>query len=147
MNIILQFTHHILFDMPYCLIRSASTFVARNRNVVPWTLFTSPNKESSNHGGSRSPLPAQSVTKRTSPVAVPVPGRRRQRNESTSSGGSWQMISGTGSLRGTTTANAPIADQLSSLNGRPYGSPSSGNTSVESSTTIIEDEPGNSYAQ
>ena len=70
-----------------------------NGNVVPWSFYPSPNKEGIAHG-SRSPLPPN----RTSPVAVPVPGRLRQRNESSSSGGSWQMISGTGSLRGSTTA-------------------------------------------
>ncbi|XP_069693160.1 phosphatidylinositol-3,5-bisphosphate 3-phosphatase MTMR14 isoform X2 [Periplaneta americana] len=48
--------------------------------------------------GSRSPHPS-----RTSPVAVPVSSRLRQRNDSNSSlsVGSWQMISGTGSLRGS----------------------------------------------
>ncbi|XP_053673307.1 myotubularin-related protein 14 [Anopheles nili] len=45
-------------------------------------------------------------TKRTSPVSVPVASRLRQRQESTSSlsVGSWQMISGTGSLRSTDSA-------------------------------------------
>ncbi|XP_058061640.1 myotubularin-related protein 14 isoform X1 [Anopheles bellator] len=44
--------------------------------------------------------------KRTSPVSVPVASRLRQRQESTSSlsVGSWQMISGTGSLRSTGSA-------------------------------------------
>ncbi|XP_050085260.1 myotubularin-related protein 14 isoform X1 [Anopheles aquasalis] len=44
--------------------------------------------------------------KRTSPVSVPVASRMRQRQESTSSlsVGSWQMISGTGSLRSTGSA-------------------------------------------
>nr|XP_040237665.2 myotubularin-related protein 14 isoform X1 [Anopheles coluzzii] len=43
---------------------------------------------------------------RTSPVSVPVASRLRQRQESTSSlsVGSWQMISGTGSLRSTDSA-------------------------------------------
>uniref|UniRef100_A0A182NC01 Uncharacterized protein n=1 Tax=Anopheles dirus TaxID=7168 RepID=A0A182NC01_9DIPT len=43
----------------------------------------------------------------TSPVSVPVASRLRQRQESTSSlsVGSWQMISGTGSLRSTDSAS------------------------------------------
>nr|XP_033333041.1 myotubularin-related protein 14 [Megalopta genalis]XP_033333042.1 myotubularin-related protein 14 [Megalopta genalis]XP_033333043.1 myotubularin-related protein 14 [Megalopta genalis]XP_033333045.1 myotubularin-related protein 14 [Megalopta genalis]XP_033333046.1 myotubularin-related protein 14 [Megalopta genalis]XP_033333047.1 myotubularin-related protein 14 [Megalopta genalis]XP_033333048.1 myotubularin-related protein 14 [Megalopta genalis] len=108
-----------------------------NGNVVPWTFYPSPNKEGVAHG-SRSPLPPN----RTSPVAVPVPGRLRQRNESSSSGGSWQMISGTGSLRGSTTANAPIADGLTSsgLACRSQCETCTGHGSQESSTTIIEDE-------
>ncbi|XP_076163441.1 egg-derived tyrosine phosphatase isoform X2 [Ptiloglossa arizonensis] len=108
-----------------------------NGNVVSWSFYPSPNKEGIAHG-SRSPLPPN----RTSPVAVPVPGRLRQRNESSSSGGSWQMISGTGSLRGSTTANAPLADGLtsSSLICKPLCETCTGHTSQESSTTIIEDE-------
>ncbi|KAL2722824.1 myotubularin-related protein 14 [Vespula squamosa] len=105
-----------------------------NGNVVQFAFYHSPNKEAH---GSRSPLPPN----RTSPVAVPVPGRLRQRNESSSSGGSWQMISGTGSLRGSTTANAPIADALTSSNLACRNlCETFGHTSQESSTTIIEDE-------
>ncbi|XP_058061641.1 myotubularin-related protein 14 isoform X2 [Anopheles bellator] len=46
------------------------------------------------------------ATNGTSPVSVPVASRLRQRQESTSSlsVGSWQMISGTGSLRSTGSA-------------------------------------------
>uniref|UniRef100_A0A087ZK23 Egg-derived tyrosine phosphatase n=1 Tax=Anopheles darlingi TaxID=43151 RepID=A0A087ZK23_ANODA len=46
------------------------------------------------------------ATNGTSPVSVPVASRMRQRQESTSSlsVGSWQMISGTGSLRSTGSA-------------------------------------------
>ncbi|XP_033197669.1 egg-derived tyrosine phosphatase isoform X1 [Bombus vancouverensis nearcticus] len=114
-----------------------------NGSVVPWSIHTSPNKEGIAHG-SRSPLPPN----RTSPVAVPVPGRLRQRNESSSSGGSWQMISGTGSLRGSTTANAPIIDAMacSSLS-KHFGENYTIHTSQESSTTIIEDEVFASLAQ
>lgn len=108
-----------------------------NGNVVPWSSFyPSPNKEGIAHG-SRSPVPPN----RTSPVAVPVPGRLRQRNESSSSGGSWQMISGTGSLRGSTTANAPsLADGSSGLACRPLCESCAGHASQESSITIIEDD-------
>ncbi|XP_006607759.1 myotubularin-related protein 14 [Apis dorsata] len=114
-----------------------------NGNVVPWSFYPSPNKEGIAHG-SRSPLPHN----RTSPVAVPVPGRLRQRNESSSSGGSWQMISGTGSLRGSTTANAPLTDGLTtSLACKPLCETFTGHTSQESSTTIIEDEVCASSAQ
>lgn len=113
-------------------------------NVVPWSIHTSPNKEGIAHG-SRSPLPPN----RTSPVAVPVPGRLRQRNESSSSGGSWQMISGTGSLRGSTTANAPITDGMacSSVSRHLGENYTAVHTSQESSTTIIEDEACASLAQ
>ena len=98
-----------------------------------WAL-NSPNKEGSGNG-SRSPLPA----KRTSPVAVPVPGHLRQRNESSSSGGSWQMISGTGSLRGSTTANALLSENLAaSLACKPRCETCSGLNSRESSTTVID---------
>ncbi|CAK9800652.1 Myotubularin-related protein 14 [Anthophora quadrimaculata] len=115
-----------------------------NGNVVPWSFYPSPNKEGIAHG-SRSPLPPN----RTSPVAVPVPGRLRQRNESSSSGGSWQMISGTGSLRGSTTANAPLTDGLTSsgLVCKPLCETCTGHASQESSTTIIEDEACASLAQ
>ena len=113
--------------------------LAHFRNVVPWTFYSSPNKDASVQHGSRSPLPAN----RTSPVAVPVPGRVRQRNEPSSSGGSWQMISGTGSLRGSTTANAPaLADGLpsSSYASTNSGSGATGHVSQESSTTVIEED-------
>lgn len=115
-----------------------------NGNVVQWTFYPSPNKEAVAHG-SRSPLPPN----RTSPVAVPVPGRLRQRNESSSSGGSWQMISGTGSLRGSTTANAPLVDALtsSSLACKTLCDSYTGHASQESSTTIIEDEACTSSVQ
>lgn len=110
-----------------------------NGNVVPWTFYPSPNKEGIAHG-SRSPLPPN----RTSPVAVPVPGRLRQRNESASSTGSWQMISGTGSLRGSTTANAPVTDGHHPGGCNTYCETCAGQTSQESSTTIIEDEASSS---
>lgn len=124
-----------------CIIFFCNCFFYRN--VVPWSFYPSPNKEGISHG-SRSPLPHN----RTSPVAVPVPGRLRQRNESSSSGGSWQMISGTGSLRGSTTANAPLTDGLTtSLACKPLCETFTGHTSQESSTTIIEDEVCASSAQ
>ncbi|XP_046747257.1 myotubularin-related protein 14 [Diprion similis] len=111
-----------------------------NGNVVPWTFYTSQNRESGALGP-RSPLPQT----RTSPVAVPVPGRFRQRNESSSSvsGGSWQIISGTGSLRGSTTANSSSGEVVGascSTVCRPMCEVCPGQVSQDSSTTIMEDE-------
>lgn len=59
------------------------------------------------------------------------------------------MISGTGSLRGSTTANAPLTDGLtsSSLVCKPLCETCTGHASQESSTTIIEDEACASLAQ
>lgn len=110
------------------------------RNVVPWTFYTAQNWEGGGLGP-RSPLPAN----RTSPVAVPVPGRFRQRNESSSSvsGGSWQLISGTGSLRGSTTANTSALEATGATCStvcRQMFEACPGQTSQESSTTIVEDE-------
>ncbi|XP_034944562.1 myotubularin-related protein 14 isoform X2 [Chelonus insularis] len=116
-----------------------------NGNVVPWTFYnTSNNKDNVAHG-SRSPL----LSSRTSPVAVPIPGRFRQRNESSSSAGSWQMISGTGSLRGSTTSTCALPELLSSsgLACKSHCSSCSGQASQESSVTIIEDEPTAVLAQ
>ncbi|XP_015171073.1 PREDICTED: myotubularin-related protein 14 [Polistes dominula] len=102
-------------------------------NFAQLTIQNSPSKEAQ---GYRSSFPP----KRTSPVAVPM-GCRRQRNESTSSGGSWQMISGTGSLRGSTTANASTTDGSNSS-----GSISKGlfenfvNQGHGSSKAILEDD-------
>ncbi|XP_015599397.1 myotubularin-related protein 14 [Cephus cinctus] len=133
---------------PPAVFHCASTEIQEdchsNGNVVPWTFYPSPNKETGAHG-SRSPLPPN----RTSPVAVPVPTRLRQRNESSSSGGSWQMISGTGSLRGSTTANAPITDVVASGSAacKPLCETCTGHASQESSTTIIEDDTSSALAQ
>ncbi|XP_043479480.1 myotubularin-related protein 14 [Leptopilina heterotoma] len=120
----------------HCNSQEGQDDIHSNGNFVPWTFYSSPSKESSVNG-SRSPLP----TNRTSPVAVPVPGHLRQRNESSSSGGSWQMISGTGSLRGSTTSNALLSDGLaSSLACKPLCETCTGHASQESSTTIVDDE-------
>ncbi|XP_046428969.1 myotubularin-related protein 14 isoform X1 [Neodiprion fabricii] len=110
-----------------------------NGNTVPRTLHTTHNRESSGLGP-RSPLPQT----RTSPVAVPVSGRLRQRNESTSSvsGGSWQIISGTGSLRGSTMANSSGSETTSgacSTVCRPMCEVCPGQLSHDSSCTITED--------
>lgn len=64
---------------------------------------------------------------RTSPVSVPI-SLSRQRNESTSSVGSWQMISQSGSLRSTDSGN--LLQHLRAQN----------TNSQESSSTLIEDE-------
>lgn len=78
------------------------------RNVAHGTLNVSPNKEGGAAQESRSML----STNRTSPIGVPIPRNSyvRQRNDSTSSGDSWQLVTGTGSLCGSTTANAPHLD-------------------------------------
>lgn len=90
----------------------------------------------------RSPHPSSS---RTSPVAVPVPSRLRQRQESSGSlsVGSWQLISGTGSLRGS----ASTASNSGSITPRSVHSHSSYNAdmadsqvSAESSCTVTEDD-------
>ncbi|KAJ1525944.1 hypothetical protein ONE63_009130 [Megalurothrips usitatus] len=90
----------------------------------------------------RSPHPSSS---RTSPVAVPVPSRLRQRQESSGSlsVGSWQLISGTGSLRGS----ASTASNSGSITPRSVHSHSSYNAdmvdsqvSAESSCTLTEDD-------
>lgn len=80
-------------------------YIMYYRNTAFGRLKSSPRKENVVAEGSRSPLPAN----RTSPIGVPIPGNPglRQRNDSTSSTDSWQLVSGTGSLRGSTTLNAP----------------------------------------
>lgn len=74
---------------------------------------------------------------RTSPMAVPVPRGQpipRQRQESVSSVGSWQIISGTGSLRGSTgSANAGSASSRCSHSSMPTDM-------MDSATTIKEEE-------
>ncbi|XP_011147300.1 myotubularin-related protein 14 [Harpegnathos saltator] len=84
-----------------------------NGNTIPGKLKTSPKKEVNIAGGSRPSLSAS----RTSPVGVPIPCNPglRQRNDSTSSTGSWQLVSGTGSLCGSTTVNAPPIDTVWSI--------------------------------
>ncbi|XP_063992269.1 myotubularin-related protein 14 [Diachasmimorpha longicaudata] len=113
-----------------------------NGNVLTWTYYGSPQKDTV---ASRSPLSQN----RTSPVAVPVSTRLRQRNESMSSTGSWQMISGTGSLRGSTTSTImtehvpPCGLSCNKSN----CSTCSGPTSQDSTTTIVEDESAVPSAQ
>lgn len=71
----------------------------------------SPYKEDGTTQGSRLSLSMN----RTSPIGVPIPNntrRIRQRNDSTSSGDSWQLVTGTGSLCGTTSANAAYMDSV-----------------------------------
>ncbi|XP_042235704.1 myotubularin-related protein 14-like isoform X2 [Homarus americanus] len=75
----------------------------------------------------------------TSPMAVPVPRGRpapRTRQESVSSVGSWQLISGTGSLRGSTGSggNPGSANSRSSRTSVPSSD------LVDSATTIKEEE-------
>lgn len=45
------------------------------------------------------------IDRKTSPVTVPLSSISRQRNESTSSVGSWQMVNQSGSLRSTDSGN------------------------------------------
>ncbi|XP_066581421.1 myotubularin-related protein 14 [Prorops nasuta] len=134
----------------HCSPHESSDESQSNGNVLAWTFFNSLNKEgvsppppvpapssTASSQGSRSPLPPN----RTSPVAVPVPCRYRTRNESTSSCGSWQMISGTGSLRGSTTANAPVSDAaFAGLSCKPSCETCTSLISQDSNITIIEDE-------
>lgn len=69
------------------------------------------------------------IIRRTSPVTVPISTTlNRQRNESSSSVGSWQMISQSGSLRSTDSGNLPQQLRFQSSN------------SQESSGTLIEDD-------
>ncbi|KAK8741681.1 hypothetical protein OTU49_002339 [Cherax quadricarinatus] len=75
----------------------------------------------------------------TSPMAVPVPRGRpapRTRQESVSSVGSWQLISGTGSLRGSTGSicNPGSANSRSSRTSVPSSD------LLDSATTIKEEE-------
>ncbi|XP_072749805.1 phosphatidylinositol-3,5-bisphosphate 3-phosphatase MTMR14 [Anoplolepis gracilipes] len=82
-----------------------------NMTITSGTLNVSPNKEDDIDQGSRLSFPAN----RTSPIGVPTPHnsrRIRQRNDSTSSGDSWQLVTGTGSLCGSTSANAAHMDNL-----------------------------------
>ncbi|XP_067205735.1 myotubularin-related protein 14 isoform X2 [Linepithema humile] len=83
---------------------------SRNMNIVPGVLTVSPNKESAAAQGPRSSLYAN----RTSPIGVPIPhnSRVRQRNDSMSSCDSWQLVTGTGSLCGSTTANASHTENV-----------------------------------
>lgn len=59
------------------------------------------------------------------------------------------MISNTGSLRGSTTANSALPDLLNAagLACKPHCGACSGQTSQESSVTIIEDETTATLAQ
>ncbi|KAL6254578.1 hypothetical protein P5V15_014630 [Pogonomyrmex californicus] len=82
-----------------------------NVNFAHGTLNASPNKEGIAVQESRPSLSAN----RTSPIGVPIPRNShiRQRNDSTSSGDSWQLVTGTGSLCGSTSANASHLDNAS----------------------------------
>uniref|UniRef100_A0A023EZJ3 Putative phosphatidylinositol 3-phosphate 3-phosphatase myotubularin mtm1 n=1 Tax=Triatoma infestans TaxID=30076 RepID=A0A023EZJ3_TRIIF len=101
-------------------------------HLVQVTSASSPNSTYSNAN--------RAHTSRTSPVAVPSRASSlRHRNESTSSlsTGSWQFISGTGSLRGS-GSNSTCGSHISSNNSR---TPLSENQFLgESTTTIIEDD-------
>ncbi|CAH0383654.1 unnamed protein product [Bemisia tabaci] len=84
--------------------------------------------------------PRNDLPRRTSPVAVPAfNSNGRQRTESSGSlgVGSWQFISGTGSLRGSGSTNSTCGSQLSSNNSR--SNLFEGITS-ESTSTIVEDD-------
>lgn len=67
-------------------------------------------------------------SRRTSPVTVPLSSISRQRNESTSSVGSWQMVNQSGSLRSTDSTN--LFQSLRSQN----------SNSQESNTTLVDDD-------
>lgn len=67
--------------------------------------------------------------RRTSPVTVPYSSISRQRNESTSSVGSWQMVNQSGSLRSTDSTHLfqNLRSQQNSI-------------SQESNTTLVDDD-------
>ncbi|KAF5304510.1 hypothetical protein FQR65_LT07937 [Abscondita terminalis] len=79
-------------------------------------------------------------TRRTSPVTVPVASRFRQRQESSSSlsVGSWQMISGTGSLRGSDSASTSTIDSNGTNSNSSFRF--EGQSSQDSSCTLIDEE-------
>ncbi|KAF5281184.1 hypothetical protein FQA39_LY17855 [Lamprigera yunnana] len=74
-------------------------------------------------------------TKRTSPVTVPSRFRQRQESSSSLSVGSWQMISGTGSLRGSDCASTSTIDSNGTNSNR-----FDGQLSQDSSCTLIDEE-------
>ncbi|KAK7792665.1 hypothetical protein R5R35_012024 [Gryllus longicercus] len=95
--------------------------------------------------GAPNVCPRSPLSNRTSPVAVPVSSRLRHRNDSSSSlsVGSWQLISGTGSLRGSASASVTASTGESSAPNSHASSHQSlceGTFSAESSTTVIEDD-------
>jgi len=101
------------------------------------TFHVSPNKESTVQGPRTSPS-----TNRTSPIGVPIPNnpRMRQRNDSTSSGDSWQLVTGTGSLCGTTFANAPHTEGMSGFDADckfSFATCTSPRTSLNSEETVV----------
>ncbi|XP_026674449.1 myotubularin-related protein 14-like isoform X2 [Ceratina calcarata] len=128
-----------------------SSYLSPKKRVASGSLSPlSPNRTSLVASGSRSPLSpnrnspvafgSRSVLSpnRTSPIAIPG---QQQAESLSSGGGSWQMISGTGSLHGSTTVNAPLTDGLTnSLGCKPLSETSPGHTPLESSITIIKDE-------
>jgi len=103
-------SNFILISAVCFLIRFLTYFCICYRNVSHGTFNASPNKDGGVAQDSRSSL----STNRTSPIGVPIPRNShvRQRNDSSSSGDSWQLVTGTGSLCGSTTANAPHLDNI-----------------------------------
>lgn len=68
------------------------------------------------------------LCRKTSPVTVPFSSFSRQRNESTSSVGSWQMVNQSGSLRSTDSGN--LLQNLRTQN----------SNSQESNSTLVDDD-------
>lgn len=79
------------------------------RNVSQ-SVNPSPNKETAPQRP-RSPF---CHTSHTSPVSVPIPCHVRQRYESCSSSGSWQLVSGAGSLHGSTNIHTEMSTSAES---------------------------------
>ncbi|XP_075219399.1 egg-derived tyrosine phosphatase isoform X2 [Lycorma delicatula] len=89
----------------------------------------------------QSPTPSAKMHTNTSPVAVPSRTTLRQRNESSSSlsVGSWQFITGTGSLRGS-SSNSTCGSQGGSNNSHMSMCDGGGPLITDSTTTLIEDD-------
>lgn len=94
--------------------------------------------DSSNNGLNSWPIQG----KRTSPVSVPITNKLRQRQESSSSlsVGSWQMISGTGSLRSSDSNSVEQQQNHLNVNNSNAATPNANQISQESGGTIIDDD-------
>lgn len=75
-------------------------------------------------------------------MSVPVTNKIRQRQESASSVGSWQLISGTGSLRSADSNSIEKQQNNIAPNCNSYilATPNANQISQESSCTLIDDD-------
>jgi len=134
LNIIKLFIWYLYFVI---LNSNQITFNYIYYRNMPGALHVSPNKEGTVQGSRISPS-----TNRTSPIGVPISNnpRVRQRNDSTSSGDSWQLVTGTGSLCGTTFANASHTEGASGLDADckfSFATCTSPRTSVTSEEIVV----------